>query len=144
MAPDEIAGFLRGREFMVVGTQLPGGWPHLTTVRYGWLGDRVAFQGYTKSQKFVNLKRDPHVSALVEAPGDYDEIKGVLLLGVVHLQEDPDLVVEVMKSSLEQSPTALANTEVASLEAIASKRTVATIEPERVITWDHTRLGGRY
>jgi hypothetical protein len=144
MSEDEIEAYLRSRQFMAVATHGPRGWPHLVTVRHGWRGDKLAFQGYSKSQKFVNLRRDPRLTCLVEDATDYSQIKGVQIEATAELVDDPFLVLEVMRTSLLQAPKAMNGSGIDSLESIAGKRTVAIIRPDRVLSWDHPRLKGGY
>jgi Trm5-related predicted tRNA methylase len=144
MSDSEMRQFLRSRHFVVVGTNGPGGWASLVTLRYGWHNDMLAFQSYTKSQKIQNLVRDSRITCLVEAPGPYSEIKGVQIVGAAELINDPAVVVDVMKASLHGDEEALAGSEIASIGEISAKRTAVIIHPERYISWDHSKLNGTY
>jgi PPOX class probable F420-dependent enzyme len=144
MPEDAIEAYLRSRQFMAVATHGPRGWPHLVTVRYGWRGDDLAFQGYSKSQKIVNLRRDPRLTCLVEDAMDYHQIKGVQIEATAELIEDPAVALEVMRTSLLHAPKAMNGTSVDSLESISGKRTVVIIRRNRMLSWDHARLEGGY
>ena len=43
-----------------------------------------------KSQKAVNLKRDPRVSFMIEDGDTYDTLRGVSFEGVAEIIDDPD------------------------------------------------------
>lgn len=147
LADREVDEFLHSRDVMVLGTLGPNGWPHLVSMRYGWYEGSLAFQGYAKSQKFANLRRDPRVTILVEdAHCDYAEIKGVQLVGTARLVDDPDVALAVLQSALAINPDYMERSGIgyAKPEVITQKRTAAILEVNRVISWDHRRLNGKY
>ena len=143
----EVEEFLHSRDLMVLGTIGPAGWPHMVTMRYGWHEGQVAFQGYAKSQKLVNLRRDPRVTCLVEdATCDYADIKGVLLFGTARVIDDPEAALAVLRSSLQIDPDFMSRSGIAEAtpEQITQKRSAVVVETERVVSWDHSRLNGAY
>lgn len=152
MTPTEVTAFLESRCHLVLGTLGPTGAPHLVTVSYGYRDGSVCFWGYAKSQKCVNLRRDPRVTVLVEDPGSsYSEIRGVQLTGVAQLTDDPaevraigELVLDSVARQRALHPVTAADGTPRSLEDIAVKRLGVWLTPDRVSSWDHRRLGGRY
>ena len=46
-----------------------------------------------KSQKVINLRRDPKISALVESGDTYSELRGVEVTGTGRIVDDPAEVV---------------------------------------------------
>jgi nitroimidazol reductase NimA-like FMN-containing flavoprotein (pyridoxamine 5'-phosphate oxidase superfamily) len=146
MSEPEITAFLETHWSCVLGSHGPQGHPHLATLSYTLVDGRLAFTAYSRSQKIVNLLRDPRSSVLVEDVGEtYDEIRGVSVRGRAELSDDPDLVATVMAGVSRQiqrsgRPVRLDN----ATPSIVAKRTAATVIADRVLSWDHTRLGGRY
>lgn len=145
--PDaEITAFLDTHWSCVLGSQGPSGHPHLATLSYALVDGRLAFTAYRKSQKIVNLRRDPRSTVLVEDVGDaYDEIRGVSIRGSAELSDDPEYVEAVIAAVARQiqrcgRPVRLDN----ATPEIAGKRTAVVVVPDRVLSWDHTRLGGHY
>ena len=63
MTPDEVDAFLHGPRTMNVATIGRDGTPHLVAMWYGFLGDAPAFWTFGKSQKVMNLERDPRITA---------------------------------------------------------------------------------
>ncbi|WP_231110003.1 fumarylacetoacetate hydrolase family protein, partial [Mycobacterium avium] len=55
-----------------------------------------------KSQKAINLKRDPRVSFLIEDGDTYDTLRGVSFEGVAELVDDPDVAHRVGVSVFER------------------------------------------
>jgi nitroimidazol reductase NimA-like FMN-containing flavoprotein (pyridoxamine 5'-phosphate oxidase superfamily) len=97
---------------------------------------------YGKAQKVVNIRRNPKVALMVEAGDEYAELRGVMIRGRCEVLEAETSVRTVFEaragaqaSASPVQPGALAS---------APKRVVLRIVPEKVVSWDHRKLGGRY
>src|SRR5215210_2001296 len=90
MTDDELAGFLAANIKVQVATIGPQGEPHLSTLFYVVEDGNLAFWTYGRSQKIVNLRRDPRISCLVEDGDDYFELRGVSIQGKARLVEEYD------------------------------------------------------
>lgn len=99
---------------------------------------------YGRSQKAVNLRRNPRVALLVESGVRYDELKGVLIRGTAEVIEDVDLCVRVLSRVHAKHVGGLAEGVEDLMRAQARKRVVMKITPERITSWDHRKLGGVY
>ncbi|NIU68002.1 MAG: PPOX class F420-dependent oxidoreductase, partial [Actinobacteria bacterium] len=55
---------------------------------------KVVFRSFTKSQKIVNLQRNPKLTVLVEQGLAYDDLQGVMIQGTATLVDDPAYVLE--------------------------------------------------
>ena len=66
MSPDEIREFLTSGHTLQVATIGKDGSPHLAPMWYVMEGDNVVFRSFTKSQKIVNLQRNPRLTVLHE------------------------------------------------------------------------------
>jgi len=145
MTPEEVDEFLAGRRVMNIATHNPDGTIHLVAMWYGFAPDgRVAFETFTKSQKVRNLRRDPRITALVESGETYDELKGVQLVGTAELTEDPDVLMPVARSVVERYMGVGGEEAEAAAAMLARKRTAVVLDVDRVVSWDHTKLGGTY
>ena len=90
MTDAEIEAFLdAGRDLQVASINADGT-PHLVTMWYVVRDGDVAFWTYGKSQKVVNLKRDPRLTVLVATGDVYEELRGVSIAGTAEIIEDPD------------------------------------------------------
>jgi PPOX class probable F420-dependent enzyme len=145
MTPEEIDDFLHGRRSMTVGTFSPDGSIHLVAMWYGFVDGNPAFETYAKSQKVKNLQRDPRITVLVEAGDRYEELRGVELVGKAIIHDDTSTVMAVAKSVIERywEPK---NDEEAELMAagLANKRVAVEVVPEKIVSWNHAKLGGTY
>lgn len=144
MTGEEVRELLRGRHTLQVATIGPSGHPHLVAMWYGFHGDQVAFWTYGRSQKVVNLRRDPKMTCLVEAGDDYAELRGVELVGTGVLLDDPDAVQAVGESVYERYNGPVDDAARQMVAAMGAKRVAIALEVERVVSWDHRKLGGRY
>ena len=123
----------------------PKGFPHLVAMWYVMIDGKIHFTTFGKSQKIVNLRRDPKISVMLESGKGYAELKGMVIEGNAELIEDPPFTAKVMglvgqKYNGIPAPT---ETPEAALK-VASKRVVVRIDPIDIYSWDHTKLGGRY
>jgi PPOX class probable F420-dependent enzyme len=152
MTEDEIRSFLgEGAKILQVATNGPDGWPHLAPMWYVMDGDHVVFRSFTKSQKIVNLRRDPRLTVLVEDGDSYPTLRGVLIKGRARLVADADYCVELYGRlaarypMVGETPTPM---EPAAVEAAfrrhAEKNTAIVVEQVSVASWDHRKLGGAY
>ncbi|WP_204017851.1 pyridoxamine 5'-phosphate oxidase family protein [Sphaerimonospora thailandensis] len=145
MTENEIAEFLHGGRKLQLATINPDGMPHLVTMFYGLIDGAIAFWTYGKSQKTRNIERDPRVSCLIETGDDYAELRGVLLYGRARRIDDPSGVLDV-GMAVTRRMTGMTADEVAEIreyvEHTGRKRVAFVVEPFRVVSWDHRKLGG--
>ncbi|HWJ10766.1 MAG TPA: pyridoxamine 5'-phosphate oxidase family protein [Nocardioides sp.] len=121
------------------------GFPHLTTLFYVVRDGRIAFWTYGRSQKVVNLERDPRVTALVEDGVDYFELRGVSIEGRAEIVRDRDAILEIGKAVSTrmfgvESFEALGDIGRQTVEKQATKRVGVIIHPDRVASWDHRKM----
>jgi PPOX class probable F420-dependent enzyme len=154
MTKDEMTAFLEEGETLIVSTIGRDGTPHVAPMWYFLDAGKIVFRSFTKSQKIVNLRRDPRLTVLVETGIAYAELRGVMIRGTATLVDgavDPAFVLESYRrlaamypmigpEPVDLGPEALE----ATFGRFASKNTAVIIEPRRIVTWDHTKLGGRY
>lgn len=146
MSDDEIDATLAAGRDLQVATIGRDGWPHVTTVWYVVQDGVVTFRCFTKSQRLVNLRRDPRITVLAETGDAYDELRGVMVQGTARLSDDPDDVIDIYARVLAkvQGGEPDLDTATALFGRFASKNTVVRVEPRRVISWDHRKLDGAY
>jgi hypothetical protein len=104
---------------------------------------------YRTSQKILNIQRDPRVSLICESGTEYAELKGVVFYGQAELVDDFQLAVDTLLRAGGRGEGLPADAAAAKpiLEAMrknAEKRYVIRVKPERVVSWDHAKLGGTY
>ena len=150
MTAAEVLAFLGEPHVLQVATVGKDGSPHLAPMWYAVRDGLLVFRSFTRSQKIVNLQRDPRLTVLAEAGDAYEELRGVMIKGTAELINDPEYVLGVygeLTARYPMAPGAAALTGEA-LEAafgrFALKNTAVVVHPERVTTWDHRKLGGAY
>ena len=93
MSPEEVAGFLDEQRVVTCATLGRDGWPHLMPLWYVLREGEVWAWTYAKSQKVVNVRRDPRATVLVATGEKYEELKGVSITGTATVVDDLDEVL---------------------------------------------------
>lgn len=121
------------------------GYPHAVPMWFVVDEDGCVYMTtYARSQKAVNLRRNPRAALLVESGVRYDELKGVLFRGTAEVVDDLELCVRVLTRIHAKHSGGLAEGIEELMRAQARKRVVLKVTPERVTSWDHAKLGGAY
>jgi PPOX class probable F420-dependent enzyme len=144
LTDEEYADFLAANMKVQVATIGPEGEPHLTTLFYVVEDGKIAFWTYGRSQKIVNLRRDPRITCLIEDGEDYFELRGATITGTARLVEDYEdikalgaKVATVMAAGVDLGEF---GEEIVAKQAL--KRVGVIVEPDKVATWDHRKMAG--
>lgn len=138
----EIAALFAECKSLQVATLGKDGEPHLTTLWYAVHDGDVIFETYGKSQKAVNLRRDPRIAVLVEAGTTYDALRGISIRGKAELVEDNPRLLELMTVLARGNHPELPDDKVTALAAkLAEKRLVVVVKADKTISWDHRKMG---
>src|SRR5215469_191630 len=142
LTPDEQAAFFREQRKAALATLDQHGFPHVVAMNYFARDGAFYMTSYAKAQKVVNVRRNPRVALMIEAGDEYAELRGVMIRGRCEILEGEASV----KAAFEARAGAQANASPVQPGAVASapKRVVLKIIPEKVVSWDHRKLGGRY
>jgi PPOX class probable F420-dependent enzyme len=130
-----------------VATVGPSGRPHLVPLWYVPDGTELSGWTYAKSQKAKNLERDPRATLQVESGVQYDELRGAMLECDVQVEREPERVAEFGLALFRRYVGKGADLpdEVADMvRGQAPKRIGLRFVPTRIVSWDHTKLGGTY
>ena len=146
MSDAEVASYLAEQRVLNVATIGATGHPHVVAMWYTMVDGSPAFWTFAKSQKVLNIRRDPKITGLVESGDSYDQLRGVELVGTARLVEDYDEILDLgtRVAAKYQGPAALTDEARPFIEAQARKRIGVVIDVERTVTWDHTKLAGAY
>jgi len=149
MTDAEIRDFLRTQKTIILNSIGPTGVPHPMPMWFVADDDCVVSMAtFRGTQKIVNLRRDPRVSLLVESGREYSKLKGVVIYGTAELSEDTEAIIATLvAASQKEAAETDAKTRIAMDEAMrktASKRILIRVKPERIISWDHSKLQGAY
>jgi hypothetical protein len=102
---DLILKLLNGHRLMTLATNRPDGWPQATMV--GYVNDGFLLYCFVarNSQKYLNIKRDPRVSAAIGSDAEHPvDIKGLSLAGRVCEVTDPVEFDHVSRLRLNRYP----------------------------------------
>lgn len=145
MTPDELTAFLdEGRDLQVASVNADGT-PHLVTMWYLREGDDLLFWTYAKSQKVVNVRRDPRATVLVATGEKYEELKGVSITGSVTVEDDLDAVLAFGEKVYEKYWGPIEDDLVREgVRVMGAKRVLVRVTPVKTTSWDHSKLAGVY
>lgn len=147
----ELSTFLTKGHRLQVASIDGDGFPHLAPMWYVMRDGKVTFRSFTKSQKILNLRRNPKISVLLEAGETYEELQGVMIRGNATLVDDRETVLSIY-GAIAGKYRMVGGEQVTlsgdSLESAfgrhAEKNTAVVVEPVKVASWDHSKLGGEY
>lgn len=145
MTDEEMWDFIEGQKSVQVATINKDGSPHLTTLWFAVLDGKIVLETFTKSQKVVNLNRDPRIALLLESGETYNELRGVSINATAELVTEVEdvhrLHMAVLRRNTPEIPEDALEKATASM---AAKKTAILVKPDKVMSWDHTKLGGIY
>src|SRR5690348_96552 len=138
MTAQEAADYLAAGRKVQLATIGQNGFPHLVTMYYVLTGGQITFWTYRKSQKALNLERDPRISCLVEDGEEYFDLRGVLVQGNAGRIDDHEQIAAIGRRITSVVGGAIAGAGADALtqyvEHAARKRYGYTVEPSRIIS----------
>jgi PPOX class probable F420-dependent enzyme len=142
MSDAEVEAFIAANRTATLATIGPDGRPHLVAMWYGIVDGCIAFETVSKSQKAINLRRDPRASLLIESGETYRTLQGVSIDGTVEVIDDetrPEYWATAQ--SVYERYTGPYSSELRpALEAMMRKRVAVLVRPDRIRSWDHRKL----
>ncbi|MFC9251516.1 pyridoxamine 5'-phosphate oxidase family protein [Amycolatopsis thailandensis] len=149
MTPDELAAYLDEQKVINVATIGPNGRPHLAPLWYYPHDSGIATWTYGTSQKAKNLERDPRATVLIEDGESYEKLRGVSLEADVEVITDTTVVTQMGIALMQRYAGAKPGDPVpdelaAFIGKQAPKRIGLIFTPTKIVSWDHTKLGGTY
>jgi PPOX class probable F420-dependent enzyme len=142
MTDDEIAQFIERSRTATMATVLPSGRPHLVAMWYGLIDGEIWFETKAKSQKAVNLRRDPTITVMIEDGQTYPTLRGVTIDGTAEIvTEDADLLHRVGVSVWERYTGPYTDEMKPFVEQMMNNRIAVRVVPDRLRSWDHRKLG---
>jgi hypothetical protein len=152
LSPAEIDAYLAEQKVIQVASMGPKGRPHLAPL---WFVTRpsqhdmpvLATWTFAKSQKALNLRRDPRATVLLEDGETYSRLRGISMECDVTLLEDYEQTLQIGLALAERYDAgyeAERSVISAAFEAQARKRVGIVLTATRVASWDHSKLGGAH
>jgi PPOX class probable F420-dependent enzyme len=140
--PEEQAAFLRAHRKAALATIGEDGFPHVVAMNFVAKDSAFYMTSYGKAQKVLNILRNPKVALMVEAGNKYSELQGVMVRGHCEIIEGEDAVRAAFADMARARGASYERPSAASDSA--PKRVVLKIIPEKITSWDHTKLAGAY
>lgn len=145
LTADEQRHYLADEHTIILNTLDKQGYPHSVAMWYVLDADGlVAMTTFRKSQKVVNVQRDPRCTLLVETGRTYPTLKGVMIRGRAEIVDDVEKVLDVLERVNMKYHGGAPDGIRDALRGQAAKRIVLRVHPERTTSWDHAKLGGTY
>jgi len=141
MSAEEIDAFIHERRPMTMCSINHDGSIHAVAMWYGFLEGAVAIETKTKSQKVQNLRRDPRLTCMFEDGDYYEELRGVELVGRAEIVDDPDRMFSLGVNLFERYYGRYSEEMRPVVETMLNKRVVVRLLVDRVVSWDHRKLG---
>ena len=142
LTPDEQTAFLKEPNKASLATIDKDGFPHVVAMGFLAKDGAIYMTSYAKAQKVLNIRRNPKVAVMVESGKNYGDFRGVLLRGLCEIIEDPPIVERTMRE-LAGNQAGSSGPPKGAITS-APKRALLKITPQKVSSWDHTKLGGKY
>jgi PPOX class probable F420-dependent enzyme len=141
MSDDEITDFVTRSRIGTLATLGRDGQPHLVAMWYGIVGGDIWLETKTKSQKAVNLRRDPRFTFMIEDGDSYDTLRGVSFEGTAEIVTDPETIFGVGVSVWERYTGPYTEECRPAVEMMMNKRAGVRLITTRTRSWDHRKLG---
>lgn len=145
MTDKEMWDFIATQKSIQVCTLNKDGTPHLTVMWFAIRNKTIVLETFTKSQKIMNLKRNPNMAVLLEDGAEYNELRGVSINCKAELIDDYATVhalhVDVV---VRNQPGVTPEQAEEFTREMSKKKTVIVVKPEKVMSWDHRKLSGVY
>lgn len=144
MTDAELQDFIESQKTVQVATINKDGTPHLVPLWFAVVDGDIVLETFTKSQKVVNLARDPRMTVLLEAGEVYEELRGVTIYAEAELVQDVERVHELHMAVLTRNTDIPVETLDKVSRGMAPKKTAIVVKVKRRFSWDHRKLGGAY
>lgn len=148
LTEEEKAAILDEARTIQIASNGHDGFPHIVAMWYAVVDGAICFSTYGQSQKVMNLRRDPRVTAMVELGTLYGELRGLAMKGHAEIIEagTPERVELEPKLSAGMGPrygggSAPAANASSAPRGLSPKRVIIRIKPESEYSWDHRKLG---
>jgi PPOX class probable F420-dependent enzyme len=141
LTPEEQRQYLEQSHTIILVSNDRRGYPHPVAMWYLAEPDgAVAMTTFRKSQKALNLRRDPRCSLLLESGRTYPELKGIIIRGRAEIDDDTERVLDLLEAVQRKYNPGQVEGLRDMLRGQASKRCLIRVRPERVSSWDHAKL----
>ena len=148
LSEEEISEYLIKSRTMILVSNGKDGYPHPMPMWYA-IDDKkcIYMTTFRKSQKVKNLRKDRKAALLIESGDAYQELKSLIIYTNVELIEEVEAVRDILEQIALQRGDKQENANEDIREGMlktAEKRIGMKFKPKRIVSWDHSKLGGGY
>jgi PPOX class probable F420-dependent enzyme len=137
--------FIGSQKTVQVGTLNPDGSIHLVPLWFALDGHCIILETFSKSQKVKNLERNPNITLLFEDGTEYTQLRGASLSAQAELVQDVEAVHRYHCSVIGRNQPELSKEVIEQVsKSMAPKKTAILVRPDKVMSWDHSKLDGIY
>jgi len=139
MTRAERDAFLSAERICRVATASPVRGPHVSPLWFVWDGEAIWLKSLVKSQRWIDLERDPRTSVVVDAGNDLEDLRGVELRGRV---EQVGEVPRVGGPNRElEEPERLYSRKYHERDETTydDRHAWLRLVPERIVSWDFSK-----
>lgn len=141
MTEAEQWAFIETQKTVQVATLNRDGSPHLLCMWFAIRDGAVVLETFSKSQKVMNLRRDPRIALLFEAGEAYPELRGVSINATAELITDYDCVHDLHADVIVRNQPGVTRAQAMEFTAaMCHKKTALRVRPQKVMSWDHRKL----
>lgn len=148
LSEEETRDYLDSKKTLIIVSNGKDGFPHpMPMWFYRDEAANLYCTTFRKSQKVLNFQRDPKAALLIESGVDYEELKSVLIYANVDVIDDFDVVCDTLVKINTRGQVVDEEQVKKLLGAVsktAEKRVVLKFTPVQQVSWDHSKLGGKY
>jgi len=145
LTAEERKQYVAESKTIILCTQGQQGYPHAVAMWFEVDDDETVWMTtYSKSQKALNIRRNPKVALHVESGVSYNQLKGVLIRGDAEVIDDPEVVFGILRRVQEKMYGSFPEGIDEAMRAQAQKRAAIKVTPRRISSWDHAKLAGGY
>ena len=148
MTYEERDQYISTAHTLIIVSNGRNGYPHPMPMWFAVDDDgSLVCTTFAKSQKVLNWRRDTKAALLIESGEAYNELRGVVVYADTEIIDDLERVIDTLvkiNSKGRDLTEDQAEKLRSSVAGTANKRIVLKFKPNSYVTWDHTKLGGRY
>lgn len=149
LTDEEISEYLRSSRTIILVSNGKDGYPHPMPMWFAIDDDNnIYMTTFRKSQKVNNLRNNPQVALLVESGDAYQELKSLLIYTEVEFVDDVEGTRDILlQISLQRGDISSEDASSEIQEGMlktAAKRIGMKFTPNKIVSWDHSKLGGVY
>jgi nitroimidazol reductase NimA-like FMN-containing flavoprotein (pyridoxamine 5'-phosphate oxidase superfamily) len=149
MSEEETREFLAAAKTLILTSVGSDGFPHSLPMWFARDSDgTIRMTTFAKSQKVLNMRRNPKVTLLAEDGVEYSQLRGVMIKAEVEVVNDVELAIDTMLELAGTDPMLTRAEENSAardaVRQVAEKRVVLLCKPVRILSFDHRKLGGVY